>query len=282
VLVVGGAPGMVGATVLAGRGALRFGAGAVAVACPKTLQMAVAGPAPELLSYGLGEGEHFTSDLVTETLEVAERFDVLVVGSGIGRGQEVFVRGVAERWPGRLLLDADGINAVDIDTLRSRSGPTVLTPHAGEFRRLAGSEPDYRAAVRLAEACGATVLLKGNPTIVTDRVPWVITSGGPELATIGTGDVLTGMVAALWARGLDPVAAARSGAHWHGRAGAYLKGAVTADRLVAAVGQWAFPPFDGGPGPREGQRRGVEAGWSDGAPTPSSSQEGQRRGVEAG
>jgi NAD(P)H-hydrate repair Nnr-like enzyme with NAD(P)H-hydrate dehydratase domain len=86
------------------------------------------------------------------------------------------------------------------------------------------------------------VLLKGNPTVVAGRERWVVTSGGPELATLGTGDVLTGMVAALIARGLDPETAARSAAFRHGRAAARLAATrtVTASALAGRVGRFAW------------------------------------------
>ncbi len=115
----------------------------------------------------------------------------------------------------------------------------MITPHAGEFERLTGHGASYRAAAELAQQSGATVLLKGGPTFVMsadDR--WVVTSGGPELATIGTGDVLAGTIGALWAAGLSGPVAARSGAYWHGRAGRRLAATrtVTADRLLDEIG----------------------------------------------
>ncbi len=93
----------------------------------------------------------------------------------------------------------------------------------------------------MPDEAGIVVLLKGNPTFVLGGEQWVITTGGPELATIGTGDVLTGSVAALWARGLDPETAARSGAYWHGRAGRSLAGrtTVTAEGLAEEIGRWS-------------------------------------------
>ena len=105
-----------------------------------------------------------------------------------------------------------------------------------------------RAVVTLAEK-GITdwiahkvVLVKGNPTLVMGKERWVVASGGPELATIGTGDVLGGLLAALWARGLDGEVAARSAAYWHGVAGADVArtGTVTASRLVGAIGRYAW------------------------------------------
>ena len=141
-----------------------------------------------------------------------------------------------------LVLDADGINAADVAMLKRRTGPTVITPHPGEFRRLTGNEASYRAAADLAAAIGSVVLLKGNPTFVMGAESWVVTSGGPELATIGTGDVLTGMVAALVARGVDLEAAARIAAHRHGKAGRDLAsgGTVTATSLAKEIGRWAW------------------------------------------
>lgn len=230
VLVVGGAPGMVGAAILAARSALRFGAGAVGVASPQ--RDTVATVAPEVLSYAFGEA-----------LEAADRFDVVVVGPGLGRDQGELVTEMMRRRAGPLLLDADGLFGLTGAQLAGRNGPTILTPHAGEFRRLAGVGADPATAVSFAADTGTVVVLKGNPTFVTSGgAPWVVDSGGPELATIGTGDVLSGMIGALWSRGLSPLAAARSAAYWHGRAGAALaaEGVLTADRLAAGIARWGF------------------------------------------
>jgi NAD(P)H-hydrate epimerase len=138
-----------------------------------------------------------------------------------------------------VVIDADALAAIPPDQAL-QNGRAVLTPHGGEFERLTGSTPSYAAAVERASVLEATVLLKGNPTFVTDgSTPWVVDSGGPELATIGTGDVLAGMIAGLLATGLEPDVAARSGAYWHGRAGASLAQSrtVTATRLIEAIGQ---------------------------------------------
>lgn len=164
---------------------------------------------------------------------------MLALGPGLGPSQEQFVAESLARWDGRLLIDADGLNAIKDAGRLQRAGSTIITPHAGEFRRLTGDDASYRAADALARATGATVLLKGNPTFVLgDGAPWVVTEGGPELATIGTGDVLTGTVAALWSAGLTPAEAARSGAYWHGVAGRSLarRSVVTAEALVDEVG----------------------------------------------
>lgn len=243
VLVVGGSPGISGAAVLAARSALEMGAGSVAVACPGGIAPMVAAAGPGLMTRPIGDGERFRPDDAASIAEHAVRFDVVVLGPGLGPNQAPLVVALLDALGGPVVLDADGINALDrVDSLAGRAGPTVLTPHAGELERLTGSGADYRSAAEVAEKAGVVIVLKGNPTFVLGREQWVVTSGGPELATIGTGDVLAGMIASLWARGIDGEVAARSGAHWHGRAGAALSraGTVTAERLAAAVGSFAW------------------------------------------
>jgi hydroxyethylthiazole kinase-like uncharacterized protein yjeF len=226
VLVAGGAPGMVGAAVMAGRAALHFGAGAVGLAVPDPAL--AQGLAPELLAHPLDP--------------LPDRYQVLVIGPGLGgEGGDVVKHALAgER---AMVLDADGLGRVDVETLASAGGPVVVTPHAGEFRRLTGQAPSLEAVHGLAARTGAVVVLKGNPTFVSDgSLTQIVRSGGPELATIGTGDVLAGMIAALLARGLPPVVAASSGVYWHGVAGRALgrSGTVTADRLATQVGRFAW------------------------------------------
>ena len=243
VLVVGGSSGLTGAAHLAARSALRGGAGAVTIACPAALQPIYAGMAAEIMTAGIGTGSWFTPADVPGVLEAAARFDVMALGPGLGTDQEGFVAGLMKAWPGPMVIDADGINAIaGPEALAKRSFPTVITPHAGEFRRLAGTEASYQAARDLAQATDAVVLLKGSPTFVAGRQLWAVTSGGAELATIGTGDVLTGLLAALWARDLDPESAARSAAYWHGRAGAAMisGGAVTAELLANEIGRFGW------------------------------------------
>lgn len=232
VLVVGGAAGMVGAAVLAGRAALSFGAGAVGVAGPDPASIQQL--APELLAYSLDS--------------IPDRYQVLVVGPGLGQDHADLVVNLIEQGK-PMVIDADGLTALggrgQDAGAAVRVGPgTVLTPHAGEFARMAPDLPATpRGAAGLAERTGAVVVLKGSPTVVTGGgIPWVVTTGGPELATIGTGDVLAGMIGALLARGVEPLAASRSAAFWHGMAAAELarEGTVIADRLAHHVGRWAW------------------------------------------
>ncbi|MBT8213460.1 MAG: NAD(P)H-hydrate dehydratase [Acidimicrobiia bacterium] len=242
VLVVGGSPGLTGAAMLTARSALGFGAGAVTLACPGQLQPAYASLEPGVMTRAVGHGVTFAAGDVLQLLEFAGRFDVLVLGPGLGLDQQSFVAGLLEGWQGRLVLDADGLTVADPRRLDLRAAPTILTPHAGEFERLVNAPAGPENARLVAEQLDLSVLLKGSPTFVTDGAPpWVVATGGPELASIGTGDVLAGMVAALWARGLTAIEAARSAAYWHGVAGASLaeRTAVTATGLSEEIGRFA-------------------------------------------
>lgn len=239
VIVVGGSPGLTGAVMLAASSALQAGAGAVVAAVPGQWQPLLESMSAGVMTRGIGTDGRFDAADVSKILEHAARFDVLALGPGLGPEQEKFVSELISRWDGKLLIDADGLNAITDPSRLQRSGGTIVTPHTGEFRRLTGDEPSYGAASSLAAAHQITVLLKGSPTFVaTAGAPWVVTEGGPELATIGTGDVLTGTVAALWAQGLEPTEAAVSGAFWHGRAGRRLaeRSVVTAEVLVEEIG----------------------------------------------
>lgn len=225
---------------MSAQAALRFGAGAVALATLPSNRSLYAAAAPELLTFLIGAGDRYTSDDADRLLEEAARFDVLVVGPGLGRDQQAFVARIVGEREGKLLLDADALDALpEPRSLLQRPGDTVITPHAGELRRLAADVPSLATANRVAAESATTVVLKGWPTFVTTREEVVaVTSGGPHLATIGTGDILAGMIGALWAGGLESSIAARSGAYWHGRTAASVAETevLTADRLLARVG----------------------------------------------
>jgi len=240
VAVVGGSPGLTGAPMLAARSALNAGAGAVTIVCPGALQPIYATMDPGVMSRAIGAGDRFGSDDTAAVLDAAARYDVLAIGPGLGSVDAAFVEGLLAGWDGPVVVDADGLNALTGPPALRRTDDTIITPHAGEFARLAGGVASHESAARLAADTGATVLLKGNPTFVTDGdATWVVASGGPELATIGTGDVLTGMVAAFAAGGLPADVAARSAAFHHGSAGARLSrsAVVTATGLAAEVGR---------------------------------------------
>ena len=238
VLVVGGSGGLDGAATLTARSALRAGAGAVMIACPPTVEEKVR--APEIMTRAIGSGSSPAASDLPEVLELAGRFDVVIIGPGLGSSPDLaaFVTGFLQGWPGPVVADADALNALDGPGRLVRDGDTVITPHTGEFQRLTGRPPTYQEASRLAVDTGAAVLLKGGPTFVMGAERWVVNSGGPELATIGTGDVLAGMIGAFWAAaGGNGEEVTRSAAYWHGRAASELQArrTVTADLLVEQV-----------------------------------------------
>ena len=153
-----------------------------------------------------------------------------MLGPGLGRAEHSahLARELAPRIPAPLLIDADGLNALgtDLATLAAREEPTVLTPHAGELGRLLGVSSAEVGAHRLASArraseeSGAVVVLKGDDTLVVDGERVAVNAhGSPALATAGTGDVLSGTIAALIARGMEPFEAACAGVLAHARAG---------------------------------------------------------------
>jgi NAD(P)H-hydrate repair Nnr-like enzyme with NAD(P)H-hydrate dehydratase domain len=141
------------------------------------------------------------------------------------------------------VLDAGGLTPATLAAAGEGGAEVVVTPHDGEFARLAGIGAGTFSIRSFSWREGVTVLRKGNPTMVTDGgLPTLVTTGGPELASIGTGDVLAGMVGALWARGLEPVEAAVSAAYWHGVAGASLaeRETVTSISLAGEIARFAW------------------------------------------
>jgi NAD(P)H-hydrate epimerase len=257
VQVIAGSRGMAGAAVLVGRGALHSGAGLVRVACPACIQDVVSAGFPCYTTFGIrqhtdgsfGEGAAF------ELVDYSKAADVVALGPGLGQGPSVaaFVRAMIELLPKMpIVLDADGLNAIAPFSagFPKRIAPLILTPHPGEFARLLNcSVQDVLAnreslAVEFAQRTGVVLLLKGSGTIVTDSQKiYRNTTGNPGMATGGSGDVLTGIIAALIGQGLEAFDAAVLGAWVHGRAGDIaaaklgqvgLTSADLADNLTAA------------------------------------------------
>jgi NAD(P)H-hydrate epimerase len=232
VLLVAGSRGMSGAAVLCGSGALRGGAGLVYLAVPETILPIVATANPCYLTAPLPADANgqFSKRAEAWVLSLAQGKDVLALGPGLGPGRAItaLVLGVLGQVPLPLVLDADALNALQehTDSLRGRKAATVLTPHPGEFARLLGCDvPTVQArrqelAVRFAADLGVVLVLKGHRTIVTDgRRCYINGTGNPGMATGGTGDVLTGLLAALLGQGLEAFAAAQLAVYLHGLAG---------------------------------------------------------------
>jgi NAD(P)H-hydrate epimerase len=224
-LILGGSLGKAGAAGMAGMAALRAGCGLVTVAVPRSILPTVASFAPELMTEPLEETEAGTISL--RALEYG-RLDALVkgksvvaLGPGISRNPETaeFVRSVVRRCSELpLILDADGLNAFEGHGDALDGGdrqPLVLTPHPGEMARLAGlsaaevQKDRIGIARKFAQEHRLTVVLKGHRTLIAtaEGAVWINTTGNPGMATGGTGDILTGMVAGMTAQQSSPAAA---------------------------------------------------------------------------
>jgi len=246
VLVAGGARGLTGAPCLAAEAAQRAGAGYVTACVPASLETIFELRLLEVMTRGLpdDDGAH-TAAGVDTVLELAERGGALVVGPGIGRsdGAFAFARELVARAEVPVVLDADGLNAHagDLEALAGRRAPTILTPHEGELGRLLDVDSSAVQAGRLehvraaAAAAQAIVLLKGDDTLIAQPDGLVAVSPGATgaLATAGTGDVLSGVIAAMLARDLDPLVAACAGARLHARAGIHAAHEKGVDGVIA-------------------------------------------------
>jgi ADP-dependent NAD(P)H-hydrate dehydratase / NAD(P)H-hydrate epimerase len=231
VLIVGGAPGLTGAVCMAASSALRSGAGYVTVAVPapsmKVVEIKLTAPVKRALpadaSGALGP------EAVEAVLDAARHADSVVLGPGLGRSGETVAaaRELIRRLQLPLVIDADALFALgsDLSLVAHRTAPTVLTPHHGEAGRLLdlavdAVEADRVDAVRALARGTCVALLKGPATLVAGRGRVAANAtGGPGLATLGTGDVLAGVIGALLAQGAGPFDAAVLGAYLHGAAG---------------------------------------------------------------
>jgi len=225
-LVIGGSSGMVGAPILVSRAAMRTGAGLVWCAVPGHAAAARAS-GTEVIGVSLPATRRGAWRRVGSLHESLDRFRALVVGPGLGSARTTHraVRALMTKVAAPVVLDADGLRAYAgrAELLRARLGPTVITPHAGEFAALTGNPigADRVVAARaLAHTTGATVLLKGPGTVVAEPLgrAAINPTDGPWLATAGSGDVLSGIIGGLLAQGLSPFMAAIAGAWLHSRA----------------------------------------------------------------
>jgi NAD(P)H-hydrate epimerase len=248
VLVIGGALGKAGSVAMAGMAALRSGAGLSTVATPKSALATVAGFHPEVMTEPLHE-----TDAGTISTRAGERMDalikamtVLAVGPGISRNPETsdFVRSLVVKSKTPLVLDADGLNAFEgrASELNGKGRTLVITPHPGEMARLTGStvaavqRDRINVARTFAREHELIVVLKGHRTLIAqpDGTVWVNTTGNPGMATGGTGDILTGMVAGLIAQNPEHIVEAVVAAvHLHGLAGDVARESMGEHSLVA-------------------------------------------------
>ena len=233
VLVVAGSMGMAGAAILCAKGALRAGAGLVTVSVPNELLSIVQTAVPEAICIKRpGGGAYDGGDNLSTVLSPQRlaAFDSIVMGPGLGASYDTLqiVMHVLENYGGKLVLDADALNVL-VGSGVSLDMDTIITPHPGEAARLLGvdaptiqSRREASAAI-LSEKYGCMVILKGSGTIVAATNPslklYINTTGNPGMATGGSGDVLSGVLAAFLGQGMDTETAACAGVYIHGLAG---------------------------------------------------------------
>jgi len=251
VLVVAGSRGMAGAAALCAEAALRTGVGLVTVACPRSILPIVQQRVPCAMAVGLPETDGRVNAQGSQLLAAAARNkDALAVGPGLGQCADDLLTAIKPLFskPPPLVIDADALNALaQADALPPLGPNAVLTPHPGEMARLlrvstAEVTDDPQAAAQLLERrTGATVLLKGATTVITGNGRTTLNCTGCDgMATGGSGDVLTGIVAGLCAQGMPAYDAAAAAAWLHGRAGEHAARwlghrAMTAIDLLSAV-----------------------------------------------
>ena len=247
VLGIGGSRGMAGAVALAGRAALLSGAGLVRLAVPDPVLETVAGysPEPTTIPCPADVAGRFSLDALETLLHHAENCTALFLGPGLGRSNELdrLVPQLLQRVSKPVIVDADALNALAVYFAAATQAEwedsrkaLVLTPHAGEFARLRGvptpseeeGEERKSAALAFARQQNVLLVLKGHETIITDGGQLAVNrTGNPGMATGGSGDVLTGMIAGLMAQNVAPLyESVRLAVHLHG-----LAGDIAAERL---------------------------------------------------
>lgn len=223
VLVVAGSVGMMGAAVLAGRGAYSSGAGLVTCAIPEQLFPILQISLPEAICIPRKSGK----------MDYA-KYDAIVLGPGLGVNREnaTFIGEILKTYNGPMVMDADGLNCISqfdlYQALIDTKSRIVMTPHPGEAKRLLGVaeiEDRETCAISLSKAFNVTAVLKGSGTLIASTLSdgqnavLINTTGNPGMATAGSGDVLAGIIGSFLAQGLTPMDAASAGVYIHGAAG---------------------------------------------------------------
>jgi NAD(P)H-hydrate epimerase len=246
-LIVAGSRGKTGAAVLAARAALRAGVGLCTIAAPESQQPIVAAQAPEYMTEALPEtAAHSLSREARErVLELARRMDAVALGPGLSLDPETqeLARALIREVERPMVVDADALSALagHLDLLRRAAGPRALTPHPGEMARMLGVGVDVVQADRLeitrsfGRDHAVALALKGAGTVIGGPDGHVVINptGNPGMAKGGSGDVLTGIVGALLARGVEVVAALRAGCYVHGLAGDLAAGVKGETAMIA-------------------------------------------------
>lgn len=243
VLVLAGSEGFTGAAYLAATGAARSGAGLVTLGVPRSILDVLASKHTCVMTKAFSEtsARSFDEKAAEEVLDYAEPFDAVALGPGLSTHQSTarFVARLTRKLEKPLVIDADGINCLarDVDALSDRQGVTVLTPHPGELKRLIGSDPSRHTEEHFREFAtrfGNVLVIKRHRTLVTcGKRVYVNSTGNPGMATGGTGDVLTGVIAGFLARGIEAFTAAASAVCLHGMAGDAAAEKFTEEGMIA-------------------------------------------------
>ena len=231
VLVIAGSRGFTGAASLTSMASMRMGAGLTYLAIPESLNPILEAKVTEVITLPVAEVDGSISEDAVDRLLDEGKYDSIAIGPGLSR-KESAVRAVSrllEKYRGPLVIDADGVWALKgkLELLKGREVPPILTPHPGELGHLLDLTPDeinrrrMEVASEFAVKHGVVLILKGAPTVIgtPGGFLWINTTGNPGLASGGTGDVLTGMIASLLAQGVPPVESAIAGVYLHGLAG---------------------------------------------------------------
>ncbi len=243
ILLLCGSVGYSGAPAFVALGALRSGAGLVYLGVPESIYEIEATKLNEAMVFPLPDKDgKISEEAMGVILRKLPQMDVVVVGPGLGQGKDIssIVTAVLAEATCPVVLDADGINAIatHTDILRERHYPTIVTPHLGEFKRLCPDlgENARQRAISFALEMGCVVLLKGHRTFITDGVnAYENTTGNPGMATGGSGDVLSGIIASLVGQKIPILEATACGAWLHGKAG---------DHCAKKIGTYGMLPTD--------------------------------------
>ena len=244
VLVIAGSNGFTGAAYLTSQAAILAGSGLVTLAVGKSIYPILAVKLTEVMVKPFFETRDYSLSLLAEKelLSFSEKCTCAAIGPGISRNKDTqgLVRSLIGKMGKPIILDADGINAFvgHIDSLKKAAAPLILTPHIGEMARLLERDIDEvnksrkDIALEFAHQYNIVLVLKGHETIVAkpDGAFYLNNTGNVGMATGGTGDVLTGMIASFVGQGMDAFNAAAAGVYFHGLAGDLAvkeKGAVS-------------------------------------------------------
>jgi len=245
-LILAGSVGKTGAAAMTGEAALKMGTGLVTLGVPKNLNPILEVKLTEVMTYPLSDKEGvFSEEALKEVLELLPGKTALAIGPGIGteRGAKRLTLELLKLSHVPIVIDADGINCLigELEVLKSKKAPVILTPHPGEMARLLGISPKEVQGQRIelsrefAESYGVILVLKGSRTVIAEPGGHVFINptGNPGMASGGTGDILTGMIGGLLAQGVNPLEAAKLGVYLHGLAGDLAKEEMGEVCLVA-------------------------------------------------